>query len=82
MIFTEGLAHSTSPWTNADNDRVAIFTLYNSVGSRWSRWQPPEELIAQMPAKRKTLFRGTYVGGNLPGYEYVGQNQKDRVPSG
>ena len=25
LFFTEALAHSTSPWTNADNERVGIF---------------------------------------------------------
>ena len=82
LIFTEGLAHSTSPWTNTSNDRVAMFNLYNSIGSRWSSWQPPEQLIDEMPAMRQTLFRGTYVGGNMPGYKYGGQNQEDRQPEG
>ncbi len=80
LFFTEALAHSTCPWTNADDERVAIFNLYNSVGSRWSPWQPPEALVERMPAMRKTLFRGTHCAGNVPGYRYVGQNLKDRKP--
>ena len=59
-----------------------MFNLYNSIGSRWSSWQPPEQLIDEMPAMRQTLFRGTYVGGNMPGYKYGGQNQEDRQPEG
>ena len=80
MFFTEALAHSTAPWTNEDNPRVSIFNLYNSVGSRWSAWNPPDELLQEMPPMRQTLFRGTHCAGNLPGYHYGGQNQKDRRP--
>ncbi|MEE3259816.1 MAG: phytanoyl-CoA dioxygenase family protein [Candidatus Latescibacterota bacterium] len=80
LFFTEALAHSTCPWTNADNERVGIFNLYNSVGSRWSPWEPPVELVKKMPAMRQTLFRGTYCANNVPGYRYGGQNQQDRRP--
>ena len=78
LFFTEALAHSTSPWTNTDNERVAIFNLYNSVGSRWSSWSPPDKLVEQMPPMRRTLFRETWCADNLPGYRYGGQNQRDR----
>jgi hypothetical protein len=79
LFFTEALAHSTCPWTNTDNARVAIFNLYNSVGSRWSSWEPPEELIDQMPPKRQTLFRGVHCADNVTGYKYGGQNQRNRT---
>lgn len=78
LFFTEALAHSTSPWINAENERVGIFNLYNSVGSRWSAWEPPAKLVAQMPPMRQTLFRGTYCADNVPGFKYGGQNQQDR----
>ena len=80
LFFTEALAHSTAPWTVEEGPRVAIFNLYNSVGSRWGPWQPAAELLEQMPAMRRTLFRGTYCAGNVPGYRYGGQNQQDRNP--
>jgi len=80
LFFTEALAHSTAPWTNEDNPRVSIFNLYNSVGSRWGAWNPPDELIQEMPVMRQTLFRGTHCADNLPGYRYGGQNQQDRKP--
>lgn len=79
LIFTEALAHSTAAWTS-DSDRVAIFSLYNSVGSRWSAWQPPQRLIEEMPAMRQTLYRGTHCADNVPGFRYGGQNQRDRRP--
>ena len=78
LFFTEALAHSTTPWTNSENERVAIFNLYNSVGSRWSPWEPPAELVAQMPPMRQTLFRGSHCANNVPGFKYYGQNQVDR----
>ena len=80
LFFTEALAHSTSPWTNTDNERVGIFNLYNSVGSRWGPWLPPEALLDQMPAMRQTLFRGTHCANNVPGFSYGGENQKNRKP--
>jgi len=79
LFFTEALAHSTCPWTNTDNARVGIFNLYNSVGSRWSSWQPPAELVEQMPPMRQTLFRDSYCADNVPGFRYGGQNMRDRV---
>jgi hypothetical protein len=80
LFFTEALAHSTAPWTNEANERLAIFNLYNSVGSRWSAWNPPQQLLREMPAMRQTLFRGTHCADNLPGYRYGGVNQIDRKP--
>ncbi len=35
LFFSEALTHSTSPWTNEENDRVCVFTLFNNVGSKW-----------------------------------------------
>lgn len=78
LFFTEALAHSTSPWTNTDNARVGIFNLYNSVGSRWGKWEPPAELVEKMPPMRQTLFRGVHCADNVPGFRYGGQNQADR----
>jgi len=57
---------------------MAIFNLYNSVGSRWSPWAPPAELVAQMPPMRQTLFRDSYCANNVPGFKYHGQNHADR----
>ena len=80
LFFTEALAHSTAPWTNEENERVAIFNLYNSVGSRWGTWEPPAKLVAQMPPLRQSLFRGTHCANNVSGYRYGGENQRDRRP--
>ncbi|MEZ4616130.1 MAG: hypothetical protein R2867_11600 [Caldilineaceae bacterium] len=34
LFFTEALTHSATPWTNSHNDRVAIFSCYNTVNSQ------------------------------------------------
>src|SRR5439155_19169318 len=60
FIFTESLLHAGTPWKNPDVDRIAIFNAYNSVWSQWHRLNQSEELIAAMPPKRQSLFRGVY----------------------
>ena len=80
VLITEALAHSTCPWTNRENERIAIFNLYNSVGSRWSKWEPPPERVAQMPSLRQSLFRGVHCADNVAGYRYHGENQNQRKP--
>ena len=32
LFFTEALSHSAQPWANKTNDRVAIFSCYNTIG--------------------------------------------------
>ena len=70
LFFTEALTHSTHPWTNADNDRLAIFSCYNTVNSKWHDWDPHPKLLAEMPAKRQTLFRPVRAANNLIGETY------------
>ena len=79
LFFTEALTHSTAEWTDAENDRVAIFNLYNTVGSRWSKWEPDPDLLASMLPKRQTLFRDVRCADNLPGTRYHGENQRARA---
>ena len=57
LFFTEALTHSTHTWTNEGNDRLAIFSCYNTVNSKWHDWDPHPKLLEEMPAKRQTLFR-------------------------
>ena len=37
MFFTEAITHSSSAWTNAENDRLAIFSCYNTVDTQMAR---------------------------------------------
>ena len=67
LFFTEALTHSTHPWTNTENDRIAIFSCYNTVNSKWHDWEPNPDLLAEMPAMRQTLFRPVRAANNLIG---------------
>ena len=60
LFFTEAITHSAHPWTNTENNRLAVFNLYNIVASRWHSWLPPEKLIDAMPPLRQTLFSEPY----------------------
>ena len=65
LIFAESTTHSTSPWTSAERERVAIFSRYNHVNSRWHKWQPSPGYLKGLPAKRRTLFRPVHWEANL-----------------
>ena len=65
LLFAEGTTHSTSPWTSTQRDRVAIFSRYNHVNSKWHKWQPHPDLLESLPPKRRTLFRPVHVEANL-----------------
>ncbi|HIB87155.1 TPA: hypothetical protein EYO57_08105 [Candidatus Poribacteria bacterium] len=73
IVFTESITHSGSPWTNREVDRVPIFNLYNTVASRWHTWVPHPKLLESMPAKRQTLFREPYAGGNVVNGDFSGR---------
>lgn len=78
VIFTEGLCHSGTQWTNEERDRLTLFTCYDTVNSKWGKGCPPAEVIAAMPPKRQTLFRGVWHGmGEEPGINryYEAENQ-------
>jgi len=62
MIFTEALCHSGTRWNNEQRDRLCLFTCYNTVASKWGKGVPRREVIEAMPPKRRTLFRGAWVG--------------------
>lgn len=65
LFFTEALTHSARPWASADIDRVAIFSCYNTVDTKWHDWDPHPELLATMPPLRQTLFRPVRAANNL-----------------
>ena len=54
---------TSQAWQNESVDRVPIFNQYNSIGSRFHWWEPPKELLDQMPPKRRSLFRQAYSEG-------------------
>ena len=61
FIFTESLLHAATEWKNPDVERVSIFNCYNSISTQFHRLNLPHEIIASMPPKRQSLFRGTWV---------------------
>ena len=65
LFFTEALSHSAHPWANKKNDRVAIFSCYNTINSKWHDWDPHPKLLESMPPKHQTLFRPVRVANNL-----------------
>ncbi len=68
VIFTEALCHTGQRWSNEERDRLTLFTCYDTVNSKWGKGCPPAEVIAALPAKRQTLFRGAWHGmGEVPG---------------
>jgi hypothetical protein len=70
IFFTEAITHSGTQWINRENDRVAIFSCYNTVSSKWHDWDPHPKLLASMPPKRQTLFRPVHAANNLIDAEY------------
>ena len=69
IFFTEALTHSGRPWIDEEQPRIAVFSCYNSVNSKWHNWDPHPELLASMPPLRQTLYRPVHVAGNLVGGE-------------
>ena len=65
LIFSEATTHSGTPWTCGERERVPIFSRYNSICSKWHRWEPHPELLVSMPPKRQTLFRPVYCEANV-----------------
>jgi hypothetical protein len=61
LIFTESTLHAATSWKNPDVERIAIFSAYNHYSAQYHRLNLDPEIIAAMPPKRQSLFRGVYV---------------------
>ena len=73
VIFTEALCHTGTRWNNETRDRLSLFTCYNTVNAKWGKGCPAPEVVASLPPKRQTLFRGVWHGmREVPGInQYV-----------
>ena len=60
LIFSESVCHAGDTWTNADNDRLAMFNCYNHTMCQYHKMNLPAEVVEAMPPKRRTLFRGVW----------------------
>ena len=68
LFFAEATTHSAHPWTNTDNDRIAVAALYNQVDGGFAPAMKPEEaLLEEMPPMRRTLFRDRHITDNVGG---------------
>ena len=67
LFFTEAITHSGDAWRNKGQNRIGIFSCYNTVNAKWHHWEPHPELLASMPPKRRTLYRPVHVQNNLVG---------------
>ena len=71
LIFAEAVTHSAHPWTNVDNDRIALHGLYNPVDSGFAEpLKPDSRLQEKMPPMRQTLFRNQHVINNVVGADF------------
>lgn len=60
LIFSESCWHVGTEWKDADQDRLAIFNCYCSYLAQWHKLSLPPEVVAAMPPKRQTAFRGVW----------------------
>jgi hypothetical protein len=67
LFFTEAITHSGDAWRNKGQNRIGIFSCYNTVNAKWHKWEPHPELLASMPPKRRTLYRPVHAQDNLVG---------------
>ena len=61
VIFTESTLHMATDW-HGKSDRVAMFSRYNSVWAQWIYSNSPaaRAVYAEMPRRRRSLFRDVY----------------------
>jgi len=64
LFFTEAITHAGVVWKTTERERCAVFNCYNTIGSKWHSWEPPEAVFQAMPSKRQSLFRPVYCQGN------------------
>ncbi|MEM7533913.1 MAG: phytanoyl-CoA dioxygenase family protein [Chloroflexota bacterium] len=72
LFFAEAVTHSATAWTNEENDRMAIGTLYNQIEGGWGPpLRPDPRLLDSMPPIRRTLFRERFVQDNVVGADFT-----------
>jgi hypothetical protein len=64
LVFTEAICHTGDLWADEEHDRMAVFRCYNTVGSKWHEWEPPEKLVETMHPLRQSLFRAVHCENN------------------
>jgi hypothetical protein len=67
LFFSEAITHAGVVWKSEERERCAIFNCYNTIGSKWHAWEPPEAVSAALPSKRQSLFRPVHCDRNVVG---------------
>ena len=75
LVFSEALCHAAAPWTCTTHDRVTIFSHYLHAGTKYHEGGPMVETVMAMPPKRRTLFRGVWVGRHEKNESYSAENR-------
>jgi hypothetical protein len=60
LVFSEQCWHYGVEWLDVERDRLAVFNCYNSYLSQWHKLNLPSAVVAGMPLKRRSLFRGVW----------------------
>ncbi|MAF09407.1 phytanoyl-CoA dioxygenase [Candidatus Poribacteria bacterium] len=61
LAFAEACRHSRAPWTNEDNDRLAIFYAYNHVCVRHHHPNSiSQEVVDGLPKDKQSFFHEVY----------------------
>ena len=61
--------------SDTDHDRVAVFSHYMHASVKWHQGGPQHEAVMAMPPKRRTLFRGVWIGVGVKNEEYTSENR-------
>lgn len=64
LLFKEATTHSATQWKNTMWPRIMMLNSYNTIGSKWHKWDPDPKLVAAMSPKRRSLFRPVQVSQN------------------
>ena len=75
LFFTESICHGGPHWLDPENDRMALFFHYMHASAKWHYGAPPHETVMAMPPKRRTLFRGVWIGVGQSNEEYSNENR-------
>ena len=60
LFFTESLCHAGPLWTNSERQRISIFNCYGPALAQFHKTNLSADIVAAMPPKRQTLFRGVW----------------------
>ena len=75
LFFSESVCHGGPHWLDPEHDRMALFFHYMHASAKWHFGAPPHETVMAMPPKRRSLFRGVWMGVGQTNDEYSKENR-------